>query len=225
MLLEQYLAETRASYANYLKDKKVCLVGPAPTIKEIKQSNLIDCYDVVVRMNRALPIHPNLIEFTGNRTDVLYNCMSEDPESGGFMDVDYLKDKIQWVVSAVPASGRFTYDVYRFASRNNRVINFTSVDEKFFASLEKTMNTRPNTGMLAIMDLLSYDISELYITGITFFKGGYTKEYREYNEEQVMARMNAHGNHKQEPQIDLMKSVYSSDKRIVVDKFLKEILQ
>ena len=86
------------------------------------------------------------------------------------------------------------------------------------------MGTRPNTGVLAILDLLSAEIKQLYITGITFFKGGYIKEYRNYSEASVLKRMSEHGNHQQEPQIDFMKKILLDDNRVVIDKSLKEVL-
>ena len=50
----------RTDYKNFLKGKKVCLVGPSATIKNLSQKNKIDSYDVVVRINKALPVHDNL---------------------------------------------------------------------------------------------------------------------------------------------------------------------
>ena len=86
------------------------------------------------------------------------------------------------------------------------------------------MNTRPNTGIGAILDLLSYDIKELYITGITFFKGGYCSTYRPYNEQDVLNRMDATGNHNQHNQFDYMRNILLNDKRVKVDESLNNIL-
>jgi hypothetical protein len=70
------------------------------------------------------------------------------------------------------------------------------------------------------MDLLSCEIKELFIIGITFFQGGYVKEYRDMNEQQALKLMDEHKNHKQEPQIELMKKVLENDSRVKIDQHL-----
>jgi len=223
----------REKYEEFLKNKKVCLVGPSPTVKNIEydlfrdnkeQVQKIESYDLVVRLNKSLPMPPSLEQFVGNRTDIIYNCMSPDPESGGFIDIEYLKDKISWLVSSLPNKPPFSFDISRFQNRNNGVLNFTMPKLEYFNKIEQQMQTRPNTGVMAILDILSCDIKELYVTGITFFRGGYAREYRNYDEQQVLARMAAHGNHRQEPQIEYMKKVLKSDPRVKMDKYLKEIV-
>lgn len=216
----------RKLYEDYLRQKRVCLVGPAPSLLEIKpeQGHLIDNYDIVVRINRSLPLSPNLSHFLGTKTNVLYNCLNTDPEAGGFINIPYLEEEIEWLVCPYPSKPPFERDIEKFERQNNERINFTTFNLEKYKSLEKEMNTRPNSGVLAILDILSCEIEELYITGITFFKGGYIKEYRKYDEQQVLARMAAHGNHKQEPQIEYMKKILSSDNRVKMDKFLREII-
>ena len=87
------------------------------------------------------------------------------------------------------------------------------------------MDSRPNSGTAAMVDLLSYNIKELYITGFTFFKGGYYKEYRKYNEKQVMDRMARAGHHNQEKQFRVMKDMLENDNRVKMDKALKRVLR
>lgn len=223
----------RDKYEQFLKGKRVCLVGPSPTVKNIQydlfrenieQVKQIESYDLIVRLNKSLPMPPSLKEFVGERTEVIYNCMSPDPESGGFIDINYLKNKISWLVSSLPNKKPFSFDIENFEKRNNQTINFTAPKLEFFNKIEQEMNTRPNTGVMAILDILSCEIKELYITGITFFKGGYAREYRNYDEAQVLARMASHGNHRQEPQIEYMKKILSSDDRVAMDKYLEEIV-
>lgn len=223
----------REKYENFLRGKRVCLVGPAPTIKEIDinsyknkydQVAKIESYDIIVRLNIALPVHDTLAKYTGKKADIIYNCMSEDPESGGYLDINFLEDKITWIVSSVPPKHPFIHDILRFDQRNKDRINFTSISLEYFDELERKMNTRPNTGVVAILDILSCDIKELFITGITFFRGGYVAEYRGYSEEKVLSRMASHGNHRQEPQLEYMKKILSSDPRVKMDKFLQDII-
>jgi len=225
--------KNRETYENFLRGKRVCLVGPAPTIKEIEgnlyknksdQVAKIESYDVIVRLNIALPVPSTLAEYTGEKADIIYNCMSEDPESGGYLDINFLEDKISWIVSSLPPKPPFVYDIAIFNQRNNDRINFTTVPLDYFNSLEYQMKTRPNTGVVAILDILSCDIKELFITGMTFFRGGYVSEYRGYSEQEVLSRMSAHGNHRQEPQLEYMRKILSSDARVKMDKYLQDII-
>ena len=214
----------RTEYKNFLKGKKVCLVGPSATIKNLSQKNKIDSYDVVVRINKALPVHDNLYDSSGTKTNVLYNCLDPDPESGGYLHIGFLEEQIDWLVCPYPCIFPFAININNFKNLNCDRIKFCSFEEKYYKELVTSMNTRPNSGVLAILDLLSCDIKELYITGITFFKSGYVKEYRYHTEESVMKRMKDHGNHHQEPQIAYMKHVLGNDSRVTMDKFLKEIV-
>jgi hypothetical protein len=223
----------REEYERFLKGKRVCLVGPAPTIKNIQynlflenhtQVEKIEDYDLIVRLNKSLPMPNSLKEFVGEKTNIIYNCMSPDPESGGYIDINYLEKNIDWLVSSLPEKYPFIRDITNFKARNRGRLSFTTPDLDYFNEVSQEMNTRPNTGVMAILDLLSCDIEELYITGITFFRGGYTREYRNYSEQQVLNRMAAHGNHHQKPQLEYMKKVLKNDNRIKMDKYLKEII-
>jgi hypothetical protein len=215
----------REQYKKYLKDKRVCLVGPAACIKDLSQRELIDSYDVVVRINKALPVHEDLYESSGTKTNVLYNCLDPDPESGGHLYVGYLQQEIDWLVCPYPSIPPFNVNIQNFYNHNMNRLRFCTFEKEYYIKLSTTMGTRPNSGVLAILDLLSCEIKELYITGITFFKGGYAKEYRYHSEESVMERMRAHGNHLQEPQILFMKSALKNDKRIKMDIFLTEVIE
>lgn len=216
----------REKYRQYLSGKRVCLVGPAPSVKEVQpaQGSQIDCYDVVARINKSLPVPESLKEFAGSKTNVLYNCVDQQENSGGRLDISFLQKEIDWLVSPYPSKPPFSFNIKNFVNMNRGRINFTTFDYDRYNDLELKMKTRPNSGVLAILDLLSCDISELYITGITFFRGGYVKEYRDQTEEETLRLMASGGNHHIEPQIDYMKVVLSTDERVKMDCFLREIV-
>jgi hypothetical protein len=108
---------------------------------------------------------------------------------------------------------------------NKNRVPFRSFSPALYEELEKELGTRPNSGFLAICDLLTFDIKELYITGFSFFKGGYYDQYRKKNEEQVMEFMGRAGNHTQEPQIRKFKEMLRSDSRIKTDGYLKKMME
>lgn len=212
-------------YSNYLKNKRVVVVGPAPSIIGSKQKELIDSYDVIVRINKAFPIPSDLMDDIGTRTDILYNCLNPHPENGGPLNMAELKKNVKWIACPYPNIDPFNKNIDSFINTNKKYgINFNIIDKSKYLDISRKMDTRPNSGVLTILDLLNYDIQELYITGITFFKGGYYKKYRNYNEEQVLERMRAAGNHDQNKQFEYMKNILLNDKRVKCDDKLNEIL-
>ncbi len=213
----------RNRYEDYLKGKRVALVGPAPTVRTLSQKEHIDSYDVVVRINKALPVPETLWESCGTKTAVLYNCL--DPASQGVLHIPYLSDTIDWLVCPYPPIHPYKGNIDRFKRQNDTRVDFCTFPKDYYCELSKAMNTRPNSGVLAILDILSCNIKELYITGITFFQGGYLKEYRTCSEEETFKTMKAHGNHRQEPQISFLKKTIQDDKRVKSDVFFAEVLK
>jgi len=215
------------NYGNFLRGRSVALIGPAPTIAGSNQSEYINSFDVVIRLNKAIPIPKSIADDTGARCDVLYNCLNKDPESGGILNLDQLeKAGIKWVCCPyAPTEDGFKRDIEYFVKINNGRFPFHHIDTKLYLNMQSEVKCRPNTGIGTIVDILNYRISQLYITGFTFFKGGYHKDYRGYSEKHVMDFMASHGNHKQAPQENLIRSLYKKDKRIIVDKALKKILE
>jgi hypothetical protein len=213
-------------YYNYLKNKRVVIVGPAPSIVNSEQMKLINSYDVVVRINKAHPIPENMKIDIGSRTDILYNCLNTHPECGGKLDMSVLKNDIQWLCCPYPPIDPFKKDINKFNYANKQHnIKFHHIDTNLYNLLAEKTESRPNSGICAMIDLLSFDIKELYITGFTFFKGGYYSAYRSYNEKQVMDFMNNAGNHDQQKQYEVMRNVFMKDKRIKTDKALSDIIK
>ena len=227
-----------STYAEFLKGKRVCLVGPAPHLIGSKSKALIESYDVVVRLNVALPVPPERFEDIGERTDVLYNCLSEDVDNGGKVDFDGWSKTIQWLASPYPKHGVFKRQMDIFENKNAKhgnILKAHFIDTNYYVKMEQDLKCRPNSGFGAIMDILNHDIAELYVTGITFFQGGYDPKYRpkiegvvvkdaQHSETLVNNRMNKHGNHRQQPQIDYMKKVFASNDKLKGDEKFTKIL-
>ena len=236
-------------YQEYLKDKRVILVGPAPYILNQKMYDLIDSYDVVVRINRGLQMPDKNPDDFGSRTDVYYHCMSDHPENGGPFDYELMqKQKVKHLRAAYPplrkgGDNSFNnvgtikdYQKFRKHFNSHKTgITFTHLDKNFYLGIEKKMGSRPNSGICAILDILECDVKELYITGITFFKGGYCSEYRssidnvvpktfEESEQLVMTRLNRHGKHNLDQQIEVMANVLLNNPKVKLDQELVDIL-
>ena len=46
----------RERMTRFLKNKRVALVGPASSVVGSQQQELLDSYDIVVRLNKAFPV-------------------------------------------------------------------------------------------------------------------------------------------------------------------------
>ena len=161
-------------YKDFLKDKKVALIGPSISVEGTKRGGYIDSFDVVVRMIRPRIetelIPARLEKDIGSVTHVLY---SNFPPGGNTLSNDYMTYLIEQGVRYVNATqpGR---DRYLNLSPNLLSCGVTKTkDEKW----NRELRSRPHTGFSILLDLLSYDIKELYILGYSFYKDSVIEEW------------------------------------------------
>lgn len=221
-----------------INNKKVVIVGPAPYLKERNIGNLINEYDTVVRVNRGHSL-VNDPDNYGNRTDILYHCMSQNIEDGGPITESLLAD-IKYLVGAIPKlkeednSSLKKGTIHQYESIGN-IDKLNIVDKKWYLDIEREINTRPNTGVTMIFDILeNYKPSNLYITGFTLFKDGYSKDYRpsidgkilerDNGKKFVFDRMMRSGNHNQYRIWLKMKEILEYD-FVKIDDELRQILE
>jgi len=174
-----------------IRGKKIIIVGPAPYLGDYNLGKFIDSFDIVVRVNKGhqMTVEPNKY---GSRTDILFHCVSQIYENGGEVNNDLIRDKkIKKIFCAYPylysnddssfkggrklAGGNIS--IYQEFIKKKLQIPQVMIDKNYYLNLEKKIQTRPNTGFIAI-DHLSRYTDKLYVIGFTFFKGGYNKLYR-----------------------------------------------
>jgi hypothetical protein len=209
---------------DFVKDKRVVIVGPAKSINDTKQGKFIDSFDIVVRFNNSIPINKQNNEDVGIRTDILCSCLEEHRLSGGDIKPELWKNEgVKWVLSAYPKELWYVKNNYNeFVRRNRGAINHHVVELDFFEGLEEELGTRPTTGYLGITYLLSMNIKELYVTGITFCSDGYAKGYKDSVDDKTFKKISNSNIHSQEPAEIHFKKLCFSDERIILDDFLKE---
>ena len=166
------------NYIKYLRDKKVCLVGPAGHIESWDQKDLIESYDVVIRLNKSWPVPEFLQKCSGVRTDILYSAMASHCLPDDILtNMSKFKDNVKFLVCP------FARDI-PWSNASQRIINsdipFIRFDSNRYESMMIKLKTNPNTGIAAIIHLLLYPIKELYITGIAFLQGDYVSGYRSH---------------------------------------------
>lgn len=232
---------------NFFKGKRVAIIAPSPSVRETENGDEIDKYDIIVRINKNWKYSPELNKYVGTRTDIVYNCINPDPECGGNIDFDYVKNNLKYIAISIPVindqqhrdrmfHNNNVMDQYRqFVLNNNNRVKYYIVNKNLYNMYDNILKSRPNTGFMAILDILSYDIKELYIKGFTFFKDGYLSNYRntvfgeKTDEKSSASKVNnaihQRGNHDIDKQINLFKNIYEKNKnKIKIDPAMKRIL-
>jgi hypothetical protein len=220
-----------SSYAQYLKDKKVVIVGPAYTMVGSQQGKLIDSYDTVARINDALPIPTELMEDIGRRCDILYSNLDEKLKKGEERSITKYHEiiKLRWVCTPWPFH-RAREEKFKCSMPN---VPFRVINVDTFKRLKSDVNGGlPQTGLCSIVDLLDYDIKELYVAGFTFMTADnqgplYYEQYEseDITEEYFRETVDKRGTHKIDPQLRYFKRLKETDVRIRIDSVLKEILE
>lgn len=198
--------------------KTVAIVGPAPHIAELEQADHINSFDVVVRVNNALPIPDAIKRTTGDRCDVLYvrrkrNGMSEAWHS---LKEIRVKTNVLW---------NSDVDLRDYKPFKEKI---KIVDPEHYYALKRKLGCVPNTGFMAIADILAEQPAKLYITGFTFYQtGGYAAAYDvPASQHRRAAERKGDGpTHRQEPQLAYFRQQFYHLPNIEVDKVLQEVLQ
>jgi len=225
------------SYNELLKDKKVIVVGPSPSLEGKGMGEYIDSFDVVVRINKAFPVEEGQQKDIGSRTDIHYHCLCTDMHCGGPVFYKEMKDANVFVSCPYPKYVQpFYSDVIRFENDNKEYgLGFHVLNTDYYMGISEMLGTRANSGTLTILDLLCYDLKELHITGFTWFRDGWRKSYKDHTKifgveegkrkEELWLKGEFEGNHKQKPQEDLVREIYLNDDRVSIDDTMKQILE
>lgn len=219
-------------YNDLLKDKKVIIVGPSPSLVGSGKGKEIDDYDIVVRVNKGFPIEEGLESDLGSRTDIHYHCLHTSPECCGDIFYKEMKEADVFVSCPYPKwISNFHGDVTRFERDNKKWdLGFHVLDTDYYLGIADMLGTRANSGTLTILDLLCYDVKELHITGFTWFRDGWRKSYKKLSDDKFKkvsdeVKSEFNGNHKQKPQEDLVREIYLNDSRVFIDDIMKKILE
>lgn len=169
---------------NYLKNKKVIIVGPSPHISCKKLGNVIDQYDVICRLNEIFPV--GLEQDYGSRTDIAFlNCYRAGINTQRYKmkESEKIAKKMSFIICPIIKSapeislgqaldgngGDMSYNVSLVNIYN---IPYVLIGLENFKKVYYAFNGNPNIGSTAILMLLQYPIKELAITGISFYQQG-----------------------------------------------------
>ncbi len=131
---------------------------------------------------------------------------------------------MKYVVSSYPELYYTKSNINYFTRINKNRIPFMATELKVFNELQDELNTRPNTGLLTLVDLLGYDINRLYITGFCFYRNAYYEGYSNMPESQHKRALESPA-HDHDIQMKYWAKLYKEDKRIIIDEVLEDIFK
>jgi len=211
----------------FLRNKKIIIVGPAGYLQSKGKGRWIDSFDVVVRINHAIPVkYP---DDYGSRTDVLYHILSHRSRIGkGHKQLVerseiemWKKHGVKWLVS-------------RHHSKSNRVakmapvigdlIDWVTMREMYSDRIKRMVKKKsPNTGIMAIAHLIAMPIESLYVVGFDFYQSGVYEGYGDVREGEEAQMVNSRW-HDNQAQIEFLKEIYKSTNKLFPDDVLEAIL-
>ena len=225
-MLNHFFKKYDELFFNLCKNKCIALVGPAQSIIGTLKGDVIDKFDLVVRLNKAIPLPDSLKNDIGTRTDIIYNSLNttDFPGENNLSTKLYKKYGVQFVCSSYPFNHNiFHDDILNYVYKYKFEIPLKVMNDLKFRNFERMLGTRPYTGTCAIMDLLSYPIKYLYITGLDFYQTKYYSEYRTISKNVLKYNKN-NPIHNNKPQLDYLRNISFYDNRIILDSYLDKLL-
>lgn len=214
----------------WFKNKRVAIIGGADSVLKEKLGAFIDGFDVVVRVNKGVEVIDEQHEFVGSKTDVLFHCLFEDQSKGGSPITPELWKKHD--VKKIVFSHNYKYTsyafnyFYTFLKKTKKLIKVSQVPKQlYFDNMNVTKPLGPTTGFVAINTVFNCKPKELYITGVTFFKTGHNKSYRNVEKKDLSA-IKMEDFHSVEKEFQHVKNMYFSNIGIVKpDTVLQQIFE
>jgi len=212
-------------YNDFLKGKRVVLIGPSWHTKGMKQSKLISSYDIVVRMNMGYKYPKKIEKDIGGRTDIFYCAMSNYFfKHNTFEDLLKYQRDIKWIVG----TGHHPQSIEKVKKIiPSKKIKFRNIDKKSYKKISSNLSKKVSCGYVVICDLLTYDIKELYVIGITFYHSDFIKGRRKlyysgYNDKSW--GLHPIRGHDTEGELQGFIDMYLKDDRLKCDDMLLKII-
>jgi len=206
-----------------ISNKRVCIVGPAKHIENLNDAELIDSYDVVIRFVGSLPLSDRLKQCVGSKTDIIIS--SEIPPRH-IKDLDMVRrysNVLMIPCTSTKASGPYA-PINQSVNRLKKLddIDLLLMDDELFKRIGQKVHTHPTTGFSALMQILSYNIAELYIVGFTFSHER-VQEYVDYSnvtDARVLRDLETGWHNVTNEKFYFLKYIMA-DKRVKIDKYMK----
>jgi hypothetical protein len=214
------------------KNKRLAIVGAADSVFEEKNGDIIDSYDIVIRINKAaVTWEREESVYLGTKFTYLFHSFYENNYSGGGK-IDFKKFKKIGIEKLVnpnyTLAGLKTH--LNFYKRHLKLKRTYILAPSITKSIEREMDgVIPTVGFSALMAALLSDCEEIYITGFTFFKTPYAKGYREtlIDPEKNKKHLEKQGIHNPDLEFEVFKkySKLTSCTQVKMDKTLNSLIQ
>ena len=206
-----------------LYNSSVVIVGPSSTIKNSKQGKFIDDHDIVIRLNRAIPIMDKLKVDIGSKTTIIYSNLEYNSDSKRHLNFKkFKKNKIKFLCSPYPPIEPFKKDIDRYLNEKYQ-LPFHHLPMEDYFKTKSVLGCRPYTGMSAIIDIIRYNIKSLYVTGIDFYANDYYNEYRNKNTYNLGYIRN-NKIHNSRAHLNFIKYLSLTNPKVKIDKPLENIV-
>ncbi|HBY68253.1 MAG TPA: hypothetical protein DEG69_11140 [Flavobacteriaceae bacterium] len=229
------------TFEQLIKGNSVALVGPAEYMFSSKMGEEIDNHDLVVRLNRGIELTKENFCDVGKKSDILYSCLIEKSANAGKLNARELKD--EYMVKYICAPPESTFEGIAKQTKFHYLVNMKTVqeisnlmpirivDHSFHTDLAQKVQCRPNTGFMAIYDLLRYQPRKLSIYGFSFYLDGFfpgckkgIENEQNLSEKQFGERCYNSKRHIQKNMWLLAKQTLLNNNKVHLDPILNKIL-
>jgi len=164
------------------KNKRIAIIGAADSAFVEKNGKFIDGFDIVIRINKAPHAwNKEKTEFIGSKfTYLFYSFYENNYSGGGPIDWEYFdKLGIEKVINPnYSIKGLITHLSYY--KRHLLFRKTYMLSKKNYRVLSNELDGFvPTVGYSTLAAVLQSGCEEIFITGFTFFKTPYAKDYRE----------------------------------------------
>lgn len=212
------------SFAEFVRDRDVVLVGPSGGYAGLRRGAEIDAFDVVVRLNWGCPVPEDQRADLGQRTDVLYKRMltgalPEEADVAG-----WVADGIRWLVSS--DQNLRNSQAQRFATLVRGRFPWMAIGNVRSEILDELKNG-PLMGVMAIKHLLKQPLASLTVLNCDFYAGGYMAGYggADYRKSRGRAEGKIAEAHDAEVQLRYLGKLQAGDARLRFDEKLQELVR
>lgn len=160
------------------------IIGPAATVVEDLDGVDVDKFDVIVRLNNAIPAALAAPQVLGGRTDILFHNLNETgPRPAGAIPPSLLRQA--GVKICVYPHWGWQGNKRALMSKRRALALVPEVrlevpPARFYEQLRRDLDgLKPTIGLVAIAYFLACPLRELQIHGFTFFQTRYLPGYND----------------------------------------------
>lgn len=226
-------AKRRSALVRMVSGKRVAVIGPSPSLFRASQVEKLEAYDLVVRLNKAVPVRENVQEVTGSRTDILvHNLRVKEAEAFGAEALPqpelWREHGVKCVLGSMPKWSTEGYQAATsFLRSDHQPMHVAWPSLKQVSMWSKGIGVRPTTGLVAILWMLEAQAAEVYVTGLTFMRDGYQADYNRSITDIEKARAFHRDQGVHDPDLEFAYFVrhVADDPRITYDDPLRECIE